>query len=139
MYIEWPTLKAKVRANLLEDKAPRVCSAFKKILPFQSIQEHTMISGEGLYCAAPLRITFMDYMVSRKQGDIYFFNPGQLVVIVYGQTTEPLKVNKFAEVRRDDLAILSQVGKAVWANTLKPILPTSGDDGRQIIPVVFSE
>lgn len=120
MEIEWPSFKIKVTATLLEDRAPRVCSAVQRCLPFRSIQEHTMVSGQGLYCWAPIRTTAVDNSVPRRQGDVYFFNPGQLLVIIYGKTTEPIKVNKFAEIGEKDFEKVQFVGRRVWENTMRP-------------------
>lgn len=114
MEIEWPELGITVTANLRDDMAPGVCDVVWDSLPIETVQEHGMISGKVVYCATRIRSTLREWMVDRAPGDIYFFNVGQMLIIVHGYTTETLKVNKFAEVIPEDLEKLGKAGEAVW-------------------------
>ena len=123
--MEWPTLGEKIRARLLEDKAPELCQAVWDSLPFESIQWHAVISGQGIGIPCRVVWTQMENPVDRQAGDIYYYGNGQLIIVTYGQTTEPCKVNKFAEVLPQDRETAGQVGEAIWesfkTNTLDVI------------------
>ncbi len=114
MEIEWPDLGITVTANLRDDMAPGVCDVVWNALPIESIHEHGMISGKVIYCATPIRSTLREWMVDRGPGDIYYFNVGQMLIMVHGYTNETLRVNKFAEVIPEDMDKLDQAGEKVW-------------------------
>ena len=107
----WQELGITLRARLLRDKAPGLCAAFEAALPFESIQWHTVIAGENM--SIPTRIYWMkrEYPADRKTGRVFFFANGQRIVIPYGETNEPGKINAFAEFLPEDLPQLRVVGR----------------------------
>lgn len=111
--IQWKDLGIRVRAKLLDDKAPNLCREFWNILPLESIPWHAVISGENLGFLCPIVWTKMENPVDRAVGDVYLYANGQLIAIPYGKTTEPCKVNKFAEIVKEDLDKLNSAGKAI--------------------------
>ena len=110
--LEWPTLGIKVRANLMWDKAPHFCAALEKLLPFESIHGHTVISG--LNMSIPMKLMWLEreYDAERKPGRLFIYTNGQRIVIPYGLTTEPGDVNCFADVLEEDLPLLEKAGLA---------------------------
>ena len=112
--IEWPELGITITANLRDDMAPGVCDVVWNSLPISTVHEHGMISGKVIYCATRIRSTLREWMVERGPGDLYFFNVGQMIIMVHGYTTEHLKVNKFAEVIPEDLEKLNIAGDKIW-------------------------
>jgi len=123
--MEWPTLGKKIGVRLLEDKATELCQAVWESLPVESIQWHAVISGQGIGIPCRVVWTNMENPVGRQAGDVYFYGNGQLIIVTYGETTEPCKVNKFAEVLPQDRETSRQVGEAIWesleSNTLDVI------------------
>ncbi len=107
----WQELGIALRARLLRDKAPGLCAAFEAVLPFESIQWHTVIAGENM--SIPTRVYWMkrEYAADRKTGRVFFFANGQRIVIPYGETNEPGKINAFAEFLPEDLPQLRVVGR----------------------------
>jgi hypothetical protein len=118
--VEWPDLDIRVSATLLEDRNPELCEVFWSHLPFESVQEHTVVSGNGMYCWAPIVTTeparhterSTETPVGRLQ---YIGATGNKIGLVYGPITEPLEhAIPIGQVVEDDLEKLKVVGKAVW-------------------------
>lgn len=56
--LEWPSLNIKVRAKLMRDKAPHFCQELEKLLPFESIHGHTVISGHNM--SIPMKLLWLE-------------------------------------------------------------------------------
>ena len=108
--LEWPSLGIKVRAKLLWDKAPHFCAELEKMLPFESIHGHTVISGHNM--SIPMKLMWLEreFDAPRKPGRLFVYTNGQRIVIPYDTTTEPGDVNCFADVLEEDLPLLKQAG-----------------------------
>jgi hypothetical protein len=118
--IEWPDLHISVSATLLEDKNPELCEVFWTHLPFQSVQEHAVVSGEGIYCWAPIVTTapvrYTERLTEMPEGRLQYIQAtGNKIGLDYGPITEPLDhATPIGQVAEDDLPKLKSVGKAVW-------------------------
>ena len=55
--LEWKALGVKVRAKLMRDKAPHLCAELEKLLPFESIHGHTVISGHNM--SIPMKLMWL--------------------------------------------------------------------------------
>lgn len=110
--LEWKSLGIKVRANLFLDKAPHFCAALEKLLPFESLHGHTVISGHNM--SLPMNLLWLEreYDAPRQPGRLFIYTNGNRIVIPYGSTTEPGLVNCFADVVPEDLPLLEQAGLA---------------------------
>lgn len=119
--LEWKELGIAVRANLLNDKAPHFCAALEKLLPFESIQGHTVISGANM--SVPMKLLWLEreFPAERAPGSIFIYANGQRIVIPYGDTNEPGLVNTFAQVLPEDLQLLKKVGETSKARLLAGI------------------
>jgi len=108
--LEWKSLGIKVKAKLLWDKAPHFCAELEKLLPFESIYGHTVISGHNM--SIPMKLLWLEreYDAERKPGRLFIYTNGQRIVIPYDTTTEPGLVNCFAEVCEEDLPGLKEAG-----------------------------
>jgi hypothetical protein len=108
--LEWKKLEVRVRAKLMLDKAPRFCAAFEKLLPFESIQGHTVISGHNM--SIPIKMLWLEreYPAERTAGNLFLYANGQRIVIPYGETNEPGLVNTFAQALPEDMPLLKQAG-----------------------------
>lgn len=116
--IEWPTLGEEVYAKMMFVENPSISEKVWSRLPSESLMGHVVISGESMWF--PTRIVHLgpNVMVNRQIGDVYFFGSGQSIVITYGDITESAKVNKFAQVRDQDIEVLRRVGKKVLEYTV---------------------
>lgn len=108
--LEWKSLGINVKAKLLWDKAPHFCAELEKLLPFESIYGHTVISGHNM--SIPMKLLWLEreYDAERKPGRLFIYTNGQRIVIPYDTTTEPGLVNCFAEVSEEDLPRLKEAG-----------------------------
>ncbi len=108
--LEWPSLGIKVRAKLMQDKAPHFCAELEKLLPFESIHGHTVISGHNM--SIPMKLLWLERECDapRQPGRLFIYTNGQRIVIPYAATTEPGDVNCFADVFEEDLPLLMQAG-----------------------------
>jgi len=118
--MEWPDLNVSVSATLLEDKNPELCEVFWSHLPFASVQEHAVVSGEGIYCWAPIVTTapvrYTERLTEMPLGRLQYIQAtGNKIGLNYGAYTEPLEhATPIAQVLGNDMAKLRVVGKAVW-------------------------
>lgn len=108
--LEWKKLGIKVRAKLLRDEAPHFCAELEKLLPFESIYGHTVISGHNM--SIPIKLLWLEreFDAPRKPGRMFIYTNGQRIVIPYDVTTEPGLVNCFADVLEEDLPKLKEAG-----------------------------
>ena len=110
--MECKQLNTTVRLVLMEEQAPKFCAAFKAKMPQRTLAWHAVISGDNAGCYFPLVWTDFENPQERQLGDVFFYANGQLIVIRYQDSTEPGKVNKFAEVHPDSLEDMQKLGKA---------------------------
>ena len=110
--LEWKSINIKARAKLLRYEAPNFCAAFEKLLPFESIHGHTVISGHNM--SIPMKLLWLEreFDAVRQAGRMFIYTNGQRIVVPYGKTTEPGNVNCFADVLPEDLPLLEQAGLA---------------------------
>jgi len=96
----------------MRDKAPHFCAELEKLLPFESIHGHTVISGHNM--SIPMKLLWLEreYDSSRQPGRLFIYTNGQRIVIPYDSTTEPGDVNCFADVLQEDLPELKRAGLA---------------------------
>ena len=52
--IEWVGIGRTVTANLDEHKNPELCELLWSSLPYNSLQNHALVSGDHLYHLAPM-------------------------------------------------------------------------------------
>jgi hypothetical protein len=118
--IEWPDLGIRASATLLEEKNPELCDVFWGHLPFVSMQEHAVVSGQGIYCWAPIVTTapvrYTERLTEMPPGRLtYIQATGNKIGLEYGPITEPLDhCTPIGQILQDDLPKLEVVGKAVW-------------------------
>ncbi|KAL3471432.1 hypothetical protein BJX99DRAFT_250447 [Aspergillus californicus] len=97
---------------------PDLVQQVRASLPLKSVLGHVVIAGETIW--APTRIVHLgrNHMVQRRLGAVYLNAPGQSICITYGKITESAKINQFAQVLEEDLTVLEQAGKLVYAQTI---------------------
>jgi hypothetical protein len=120
--IEWPELKRKVKAELLDEKNPELCQVLWKSMPYGGLQEHCLVTGELMYVWVPI-VTTVDTPYTERYCDMqpgritYSIMTGQKYCIVYGRCTETLAAPVVAQVLREDVETLREVGRTVAVNT----------------------
>jgi len=117
--VEWPKIGIKVEANALSYNRG-LFDAFRKSLPFETIQLHAMVTGEDMYSYCPVSVVEYLDLVEKKikineepVGMISWSGLG-LVAIIYGPCTEPLTTQPIAQIPEQYHDNLKKAGRAAW-------------------------
>lgn len=117
--IEWPSLNARITATLLDNKNPELCDDLWNNLPFKTLQEHGVITGQIIYCWTPI-ISVCPYHYAEKyteapEGRVFYSQQtGNKIVIKYGDCSEDLSQSVIAQINPEDMEILKRVGHQIW-------------------------
>ena len=120
--IEWLELGTRVKAELFEEKNPELCRVLWENMPYGGLQEHCLVTGELMYVWVPI-VTTVDTPYTERYCDMqpgritYSIMTGQKYCIVYGRCTETLAAPVVAQVLKEDLESLRNVGRAVAVNS----------------------
>ncbi|SDR63453.1 hypothetical protein SAMN05519103_08630 [Rhizobiales bacterium GAS113] len=137
----WPTLDARADVDMLWRDAPTLCGLLWDALPFQSVQEHALITGCMLFASTRISTLVRENtttFIDMAPGACYFATGSQNVGLVYGHVTEPEGQSVWGRVREADWPTLDRVGRAVWANTMAADCDIGINPfAKRIIPVAF--
>ena len=130
--IEWPKLGIKVEAHGMPFNQ-KYLEALCQFLPFKSIQQHTLVTGEVMVAYCPVNAWEYAHLTDKKpqrdatiaeQFPVGFVSWGVLgsVGICYGVRTEPAlggyshlsQGGQIAQIPEKYIADLKKVGRAVW-------------------------
>jgi hypothetical protein len=118
--ISWPVLNARIAARLLDDFNPHGCSEFLKTLPVKSVQSHSVVAGNQIYC--PFRLSVdrgavrSELMSDQGIGRVNIELDFQYLSINYGVITEAVPAVPLAQVEESDIPVLMDVGGRIWRN-----------------------
>jgi hypothetical protein len=84
--------------ELLEDKAPNICRAFRSQLPINSFSVHAKFAGRELIIMVPFFAEAENEILEVQPGDIAYYPGRQTICIFYGDTTPFGKVSVFARL-----------------------------------------
>lgn len=132
--MEWPSLQAKVDAELFMNRNPDLCKVFWESMPFETIQLHALVSGEDMYAYAPVNeVEFhkkakLPVAISEAPVGSITYSALGLVAVYYGSITEPLKSQLIGQVKQEHMNILKFVGRAAWESIYNT---------KEIIKVIF--
>jgi hypothetical protein len=117
--IEWVELKIKVAATLADDRNGDLCDLLWDHLPYRSIQNHALVSGEHLYHLSPIRELVYTPAASKEdrrqsQDGTVFLSHLQHLAIKYGLLTEPISAAPVAYVSPDHIPMLKEAGRRCW-------------------------
>ena len=110
-----------VRVVLLEDAAPRICSAFRASLPLDSFAVHAKFAGEELIAMLPFYEGPENEVPSVAPGDIGYYPARQTLCLFYGEIMPFASVSLFARVHPDDLGAAQEAGRAVLSCGPAPV------------------
>jgi len=120
----------RVRAELLDDRAPRICQALRADLPVDSFAVHAKFAGEELIVMLPFVAADENPATSVAPGDIGYYPSRQTLCLFYGQIMPFASVTVFARVLPDDLPSARAAGQAVLrAGALPARLTAAGPAG----------
>lgn len=106
---------------ILEEKNRELCDEIWNQLPFDSIQEHGMVSGELIYSWIPLvseaDVNFKLMYTESPVGCVtYSQGTGNKIIIKYGPCNEDLYAPVMGYIPEEYWKALAEVGKTVWFN-----------------------
>jgi hypothetical protein len=117
--IEWVGIGRKVTVDLVESKNPALCELLWTSLPYNSIQNHALVSGDHLYHLAP--IVKLVYAQPRTREDrtkspygTVFLSHLQHLAVKYGDLTEYLSAAAVGQVIPEHIPILKTAGQEIW-------------------------
>lgn len=119
----WPSLDAKVKVRLLEDKASRICTLVWDALPWESVQGHALITGFLMFATSPIfTLVGENVQIFTKVGPgaCSYSLGSQNVQVTYGPLTEPQGTSVWGQVPEEDWPTLQRVGQRAWENLLAP-------------------
>jgi hypothetical protein len=132
--MQWPSLSAEVRIDLLEDRAPVLCEDIWNSLPFETIQSHALITGEMMFATSPVTTLVRENVTlftDMGVGAAFFGSSSQNFGLIYGGVNEPEGHPVWGRVRQEDVPELQRVGLAAWTNLVRPY--GDGDDNPGVL------
>ncbi|PHH66791.1 hypothetical protein CDD81_5923 [Ophiocordyceps australis] len=131
--VKWLQLNVTITLQLNVEVNPRLINVLFESLPYRSLQNHALVSGDHLYHLVPserLIYTVADYVVpdrtTEPEGTV-FLSGLQHLGINYGPLTENLPAAPCGSVIPEDMEKLRNVGNCVWEACTK---------SKQIIEVI---
>jgi hypothetical protein len=115
-----------IRAELLEEQAPRICRAFQDCLPLESFATHAKFAGDELIVMVPFLAESENEVGSVAPGDIGYYPSRQTLCLFYGDITPFASVALFARVVPADRPAARAAGQEVLAAGAAPARITAG-------------
>lgn len=104
-----------------EERNRKLCDEIWEKLPFDSVQEHGMVSGELIYSWIPLvSEAEVEYRLMYTESPVgcvtYSQGTGNKIIVKYGPCSEDLYAPVMGYIREENLKPLEEAGRAVWFN-----------------------
>jgi hypothetical protein len=121
--IEWQPLGIKVLARLFDGPNAHLCDLFWRTLPYNSLQNHALVSGHHLYHLVPsveLLYTQAEHKEDRTQSPdgTLFLSQLQHLAIKYGPLSEYIPAAPVGIVVPEHMHLLREAGQKCWDATL---------------------
>lgn len=118
----WEPIGITVDAYLAVNENPELCNDIIQALPFSTVQDHAVVSGESMYAWAPVVSTAPVHVRERQcdapVGRIRFSQgTGNKIIVQYGDVTEDIATPVLGEIIPEHADRLPAVGKAVLEST----------------------
>ncbi len=122
--IEWQPMGITVVAQLTEGPNRNLCDLFWDSLPYNSLQNHALVSGHHLYHLVPsvaLVYTQAESKVDRTKAPdgTLFLSQLQHLAIKYGPLSEYIPAAPVGSVIPEHIPLLREAGRACWDATLR--------------------
>jgi Cucumopine synthase C-terminal helical bundle domain len=117
--IEWMGIGRKVTADLFDDQNVELSELLWNNLPYNSVQNHALVSGDHLYHVAPIAKLVYSHPTTREDrtkspyGTV-FLSHLQHLAVKYGELTEYLSAAAVGRVIPAHIATLKQAGQEIW-------------------------
>ncbi|KAL2863992.1 cucumopine synthase [Aspergillus lucknowensis] len=128
--VKWPQLDITLTAVMKDEVNPRLVKLLYERLPYRSLQNHALVSGDHLYHLVPsekLIYTKPNYIVPNRVTEpdgTVFLSGLQHLAIKYGPLTEYLPAAPCGNIVAEDIDKLVRAGNAIWnaCNNTKEII-----------------
>ncbi|UNI13845.1 hypothetical protein JDV02_000544 [Purpureocillium takamizusanense] len=140
--IKWPQLDATITVDFTTGLNPGLIDLLFEYLPYRSLQNHALVSGDHLYHLVPserLIYTKADYTVPDRTTEpdgTVFLSGLQHLAIKYGTLSEYLPAAPCGNVVPQDIKKLREVGNSIWraCNETKQVIDVIVWDASQPEP-----
>ncbi|KAK2752868.1 hypothetical protein FQN54_008021 [Arachnomyces sp. PD_36] len=118
--VKWPQLDITISAVMDDGLNPRLVRLLYDHLPYRSLQNHALVSGDHLYHLVPsekLIYTPADHKVPNRVTEpdgTVFLSGLQHLAIKYGPLTEYLPAAPCGKVIPEDMERLREAGNRIW-------------------------
>lgn len=125
VWMEWPDFDIKIPFELEDNQNRGLCDEVWDALPFQTIQEHGVVSGKLIYTWAPL-VSLADAPLQQLHSEApvgrvaYSQGTGNKIIIIYGEISEDLPAPVLGLIPDEYHEQLKVVGEKIWHNTVGP-------------------
>lgn len=120
MLMEFPDFDTKMVIEL-DETNKELCDEVWNALPFSSVQEHGMVTGEIIYCWVPVlsqaKIEKKQLHMESPVGRVsYSQGTGNKIIIKYGECSEDLYAPVLGLIDEKYHGELKRVSREVWFN-----------------------
>ncbi|KAM0671078.1 hypothetical protein ACQRIU_001473 [Beauveria bassiana] len=138
----WPQLNITVTAEMRHDVNPALVDLLYENLPYRSLQNHALVSGDHLYHLVPtekLIYTKADFKVPDRTTEpdgTVFLSGLQHLAVKYGPLTEYLPAAPCGNIVPEDMDKLRTAGRGIWkaCNETKQVIEVIVWDASQPKP-----
>lgn len=118
--VEFPELNINLTIEM-DERNKELCDEVWNALPFDAVQEHSMVSGQSMYAWVPLvSVAKVNIKMLRTEAPIGWvaFNQGtgNKISMKYGELSEDLYGNSLGFIPQRYHDDLKRAGKEIWAN-----------------------
>jgi hypothetical protein len=122
--VDWPAIGISVTADITHSMNPKLSDFLWNALPYNSIQNHAIVSGHHLYHLCPFRelvygaAQYKEDRTKCPDGTV-FLSHLQHLAIKYGELSEYIPAAAVGQVVDGDIAALKEAGRACWEATYR--------------------
>lgn len=119
--LTWPELGFSAKMVLEDDQNKELCDDLWDNLPFQSVQEHGMVSGKIIYTWVPTvsfsPVRFSELHSEAPVGRVFYSQgTGNKVIINYGYVSEDCLAPVLGMIEEEFHDDIKEIGKIIWDN-----------------------
>jgi len=118
--VEFPEFNANLIIEM-DERNKELCDEVWNALPFDAVQEHSMVSGQSMYAWVPMistaKVTVKMLRTEAPIGWVAFNQgTGNKISMKYGELSEDLYGNSLGFIPSKYHDLLRTIGREIWAN-----------------------
>ncbi|HNZ08281.1 MAG TPA: hypothetical protein PLI88_01635 [Bacillota bacterium] len=120
IHVKFPEFQVNLVIEM-DERNKALCDEVWEALPFDGVQEHSMVSGQSMYAWVPMISTAkVPVKMLRTEAPIGWcaFNQGtgNKISMKYGDLSEDLYGNSLGFIPQEYHGVLKMIGREIWAN-----------------------